>query len=761
LRSIKSNSKILFHATTTPYLARLNSTVKRLDLSELEIDELSNSLLDVWVFEQLAFLFIDGRVGSIENKTFVELKKLEFIQLKIQDLSVLKQTNWMINLNFNQTSPPNQLLVYVVDKSNNASIEETEFCKFVEFPFGRSVFFYIQNENISNKIKCSCPLIWLFQNINDYKNMQLNVNMATTCPDKITNSNGFSNFFEKCDFPNRINACKPTTKTTTTTTPITATNDPTTFDPATNFQINTTTEAPPTTTDSTPSTTTTINETTTECIKCDDDDPFLVISLSIGIPCLVIILAVLYYFFYSRPNKKVYDEPIQLDIVDNVPDNNTVQIISADPDNIVVVEPKSLDNTSKVDEPPLNEDVVLVGETLNLDKKKSMIDKFFEKNKNSIKKLDKRDANCMEIPFRFLRNACFLNINSLNKIEKVNFKIKIDYINAMDKLKESTHFYELDLFPFYKKFLLVSNDEAQKLVIKNSKNELYELTHIPTGYKNYKAILHGFLENAVKEYLENFCFPDDYKLIFFSKNDNRDLIKYICGVIKKESHSEICINEENIEPKDFIVFHGRKIKDSTIVPVFKTFRLDRIKYASNQKMLLSFFNLVKEKKVYENFEIEDLVYPTIGKVEFLLSEIQSSLFVYPHLMKNLLLYVKVAENSSKRMAFLAQINENERIRLVECIEDAGLDKKSPMVDKKLDSILWAVNIFEVCFYRHDFIILKNFDKLYKKCESKQQLEKLMKLNEHEFKNSYFEYKKDTVLNLKSICSALYTLNSAS
>jgi hypothetical protein len=113
------------------------------------------------------------------------------------------------------------------------------------------------------------------------------------------------------------------------------------------------------------------------------------------------------------------------------------------------------------------------------------------------------------------------------------------------------------------------------------------------------------------------------------------------------------------------------------------------------------------------------------------------------------------------MAFLAQINENERIRLVECIEDAGLDKKSPMVDKKLDSILWAVNIFEVCFYRYDFIILKHFDKLYKKCESKQQLEKLMKLNENEFKNSYFEYKKDTVLNLKSICSALYTLNSAS
>ena len=455
----------------------------------------------------------------------------------------------------------------------------------------------------------------------------------------------------------------------------------------------------------------------------------------------------------------MHDEQIQLDIVDNVPDINS----SANPDNIAVVEPNSSNNTANDVAPPINENNVLVTEALILadDRKKSMIDKFFEKNKNSIKKLDELDPNCIEIPFRFLKNACFLSINSLNKIEKVNFKIKIDYINAMDKLKESKYFYELDLFPYYKKFPLVSN-EAQKLVVKNSKNEFYELTHIPTGYKNYKAILHGFLENAVKEYLENFCFPDDYKLIFFSKNDNKDLVKYICGVIKNNSNSEICINTENIEPKDFIVFHGRKIKDFNIMPVFKTFRLDRIQYASNKKMLLSFFHLVKEKKVYESFKVEDLVNPTIGKVEFLLSEIQRSLFVYPPLMKNMLLYVKVAENSSKRMAFLAQIDENERISLVECIEDSDLDKKSSKVDKKLDSILWALNIFEVSYSNgFDFIILKNFDKLYKKCENKQQLEKLMKLNEHEFKNSYFEYKKDIVLNLKSICSALYELNSES
>lgn len=144
-------------------------------------------LLDEQVFDQLNVLLIEGSIDGVESGTFVPLRRLRFINLKISNVRRLfgRGLTWLYDLNSHlnvNTSNQTDIRIHInhsviVKTFSRLSIADLapnliwldvyaypdeDFCWYVHFPFHHLLFVDIQT-NCTDK--CSCTQYWLLRHV--------------------------------------------------------------------------------------------------------------------------------------------------------------------------------------------------------------------------------------------------------------------------------------------------------------------------------------------------------------------------------------------------------------------------------------------------------------------------------------------------------------------------------------------------------------------------------------------------------------------
>ena len=179
-------------------IININSNIESLIMYDLEIERLDAKILNPNVFMNLKYLDIDYcLLGSIEDTVFASLKSLKKMTLTLTNFDKFMYSantkNWMKNLNGDvrvnlnnkteiELKKNEQFLLEFDNRYEDDSVysfEDSELCKFKDFPHDKLVFPRIFSRD---NLPCSKTIKWLLKYYRNYKDFeQLNTQGVGGC----------------------------------------------------------------------------------------------------------------------------------------------------------------------------------------------------------------------------------------------------------------------------------------------------------------------------------------------------------------------------------------------------------------------------------------------------------------------------------------------------------------------------------------------------------------------------------------------------
>lgn len=201
LNQLTNDNKLQF--ATVNYsdpISNLNSKIENLYIYNSTFF-LEEKLLDQKVFKNISSLLIDeSYLTGIQDDLFMYFSSLTRIELNLNNFAQFIQASnkWLKYLNY--TNENSYLILILNDLTSTYDFPESDFCLFKNFPNSDSVKPKIMAKS---DLDCTCTLMWLLKNKNQYNVDFLNSSSTNNC---LNNSN-FDQLISNCNFDEKLERC--------------------------------------------------------------------------------------------------------------------------------------------------------------------------------------------------------------------------------------------------------------------------------------------------------------------------------------------------------------------------------------------------------------------------------------------------------------------------------------------------------------------------------------------------------------------------
>ena len=199
----------------------LNSFIFQLNLKLYHV-YLNDKLLNMFVFENLRILDLNGPIVSIQSDMFKSLEKLGMLRLRSQNMrkQFARHNKWLNSLNLKINYHFILVLYQAISNVSFYEYPDEDFCHFKSFPHQKEILPKLQPVTLS---KCTCLELFLIQNSAKYSdiiekvifNAPSSYDFFEFYSDSILNeqlsiciNESFLKVIRACNFGKRLNNCQ-------------------------------------------------------------------------------------------------------------------------------------------------------------------------------------------------------------------------------------------------------------------------------------------------------------------------------------------------------------------------------------------------------------------------------------------------------------------------------------------------------------------------------------------------------------------------
>jgi hypothetical protein len=694
LSNLNQNNVLSFISLSNTSRINFNASVKRLEIQESSLTQLDTSLLNKDVFSSLEELkLIDTVLSHIEDDLFESFYNLEIILLNLENFSEFissSNNTWMSSLR----TKGQELLVGLIDSNKLYEYPEEDFCNFITFPHEIAYPYILTKSNLNCS---SCSLVWLLQNWKESSNAALiqSSDSVYECLNE-KNINEFNARVEECEFNARIKVCLNIV-------------DPVIPEPPEDYTV-------------------------------------LIVVIILAVLLAVILPVFVYFAFkhFRQPSginneakllNKYKDIFFQQDEYDFGLYNSGEHLINSEQSNtdtfrLQTAHGPQLSTRRNVSYTPANSIRPI------------MID-FEKRNSQITQMLNKRIISQVQ-PERINGNIQICPVYSFNGKLQVDFT----YLNSCTKLSEHdpTNSYLLDentkerilrsnvftIFEFNSGAYQIKLDEGSKVKtifhLEGYGYGYFQFEVMPEGLINSMNTFRRVMQEILAEYLDEFCFVYNGKLIVFSLSEDENF-NHLNKVMDALSRNKLKIKKENCKffQKEIYLFNNlyrdqtetRNVDTHSFVKnnIFEPHNVQRL------KKVLSIFELFKsdldstQLKLLKGMSeqgttklkwdgnssraFQGLKNKLLNVLDVDLSNkaLRENLILVisfsPSLYACSLHTLNVSNNVSKPVAFYSQNIDNKEIN----------DRS---VKDKIECVIWSVSQFESILINKQFSVVFNF-----------------------------------------------------